>query len=59
MEINIFVGKMGEINKWSQSLVEVQPILRLKQYRFPWPCEINKNGQAKTPAPHHISNGGP
>ena len=23
------------------------------------PCEINKNGQAKTPDPSQISNGGP
>ena len=27
LEINIFVGKMGEINKWPQGLVEIQPIL--------------------------------
>ena len=28
LEINIFVGKMGEINKWPQGMVEIQPILR-------------------------------
>ena len=28
LEINIFVGKMGEINKWPKGLVEMQPILR-------------------------------
>ena len=26
-EVNIFVGKMGEINKWPQGMVEIQPIL--------------------------------
>ena len=26
--IHIFVGKMGEINKWPQGIVEIQPILR-------------------------------
>ena len=28
LEINIFVGKMGEINKWPQGMEEIQPILR-------------------------------
>ena len=28
LEINIFVGKMGEINKSPQGMVEIQPILR-------------------------------
>ena len=28
LEINISVGKMGEINKWPQGMVEIQPILR-------------------------------
>ena len=27
-EINIFVGKIGEINKWPQGMVEIQPIPR-------------------------------
>ena len=27
-QINIFMGKMGEINKWPQCLVEIQPGLR-------------------------------
>ena len=26
--INIFAGKMGEINKWPQGMVEIKPILR-------------------------------
>ena len=30
LEINIFVGKMGKINKWPQGIVEIQPILRRK-----------------------------
>ena len=51
LEINIFMGKMGEINKWPQVMVEIQPILRGKNKAFYPPCEINKNCQAKTPAP--------
>ena len=27
-KINMFVGKMGKINKWPQGMVEIQPILR-------------------------------
>ena len=28
LEINIFVGKIGKINKWPQGLVGIQPILK-------------------------------
>ena len=31
LEINIFMGKIGEINKWPQGLVEKPPILRLNK----------------------------
>ena len=37
-------------------MVEIQPILRWEK-AFYLPCQVNKNGQAKTPPP--ISNGGP
>ena len=40
--------KMGEINKWPQCMVDIQPILRWKNKAFQLPCEINKNCQAKT-----------
>ena len=28
LKINIFVGKMGEVNNWPQGVVEIQPSLR-------------------------------
>ena len=31
LEINIFAGKIGEINKWPQGMVEIQPSLRWKK----------------------------
>ena len=37
----------------------VEPMLRWKNQAFQLPCIIPKNGQAKTPAPSQISNGGP
>ena len=42
---------MGEIHKWPQGKVEMQPILRWKNKVFRLSCEVNKKGQAKTSAP--------
>ena len=58
VEINIFVGKMGETNKWPQGLLEIQHILRWENKAFHLPCEINKNGHSKTCPSSRISNGG-
>ena len=48
--------------KQIKGVVEIRPILRGENKAFYLSCEINKNGQAKTPAsppPHSpISNGG-
>ena len=50
LEINIFVGKLGEINEWPQGMVEIQPKLRWKKSSFPSPLwnslhKIGKNGK--------------
>ena len=62
MQVNIVVGTMGEINQWPYGLVEIQPrSAEVTNKAFNLPCEINKNGQAKTPAPPppQLANGGP
>ena len=40
LEINIFVGKMGEINKWPQGMLEIN-ILFTKEVEIKIPGNIN------------------
>ena len=48
---NKYLGKIGEINKWPQGKVEIQPILRGENVT----CEINRNAQEKLqPPPRYL-----